>query len=156
MKEDSDVLQVGLSMLFRLRGVLDPTQAIPGLSASLSEAMALQELLSRSEATQSELGSHLGLEKSTVSRLIDAMASKGWVIKERDANNRRYHKVRLTDPGRRTALELADAMGRRHERILASLSEAERHAVAVGLPALGRAMAAELDRARRTPTELAP
>ncbi|MEV6596643.1 MarR family transcriptional regulator [Actinoplanes sp. NPDC051346] len=149
MTKQSDVLRAGLSLLFRLRGVLDPTQAIPGSSASLSEAMALQELVSRTEATQSELGSHLGLEKSTISRLIDAMVGKGWVVKERDPSNRRYHQVRLTDAGRHTAAELADAMRRRHERILASLSEAERRAVTVGLPALGRAMAAELDRTHR-------
>lgn len=156
MTEQPDVLQMGLGILFRLRGVLDPTQALPGLNASLSEAMALQELLARGEVTQSEVGDHLGLEKSTVSRLVDAMAGKGWVGKERDPNNRRYHRVRLTDTGRRVALDLAEAMRRRHERILAGLSEAERQAVALGLPALGRAMAAELNRAHQAETDTAP
>jgi DNA-binding MarR family transcriptional regulator len=138
------VVQQGLGCLFRMRGVLDPAQAIPGLGASLSEAMALQELRARGQATQSQLGDFLGLEKSTVSRLVEAMSGKGWVVKERDPANRRFAQVRLTEAGERVAAELADAMRARHERILAALTPAERHAVAVGLAALGRAMATEL------------
>ncbi|GGQ48323.1 MarR family winged helix-turn-helix transcriptional regulator [Couchioplanes azureus] len=146
MVDEPDSLRQGLGLLFRLRGVLDPTRAIPGLGASLSEAMTLQELHARGRASQWELGDFLGLEKSTVSRLVDALAAKGWVTKERDPANRRFAQVRLTEAGVRTAAEVAAVMRARHERILAALTPAEREAVAVGLTALVREMAAELDR----------
>ncbi|OJF10565.1 DNA-binding MarR family transcriptional regulator [Couchioplanes caeruleus] len=147
MADEPDLLEQGLGLLFRLRGVLDPTRAVPGLGASLSEAMALQELHSRGPASQSELGEFLGLEKSTVSRLVDALTVKGWVVKERDPANRRFARVRLTDAGVRTTAGICAAMQARHERILAALTPVERKAVAVGLTALTREMAAELDRA---------
>ena len=110
---------------------------------TMSEALALRGLAS-GELTQQDLGAHLGLEKSTVSRLVDAMASKGWVDKERDPGNRRYFKVRLTPTGRRAARQISDAIRERHDRILASLTAEERAAVALALTALARAMATEL------------
>ena len=50
----------------------------------------------------------------------------------------------LTGPGRRAATQIAEAMKQRHERWLAALSPEEQQALAIGLPALVRAMTAEL------------
>jgi DNA-binding MarR family transcriptional regulator len=129
--------------LFRRRGVLDPSRAVPGLGASVSETLALG-YLAAGQATQHELGAHLGLEKSTVSRLVVGMVEKGWVERDRDPGNRRFQKVVLTEQGRLAATQIAEAMRQRHARWLAALSPAEREALAVGLPALVRAMTAEL------------
>jgi DNA-binding MarR family transcriptional regulator len=139
-----EILGQTMSWLFRLRGVLDPDHAVPGLGASVSEAMALGRLAA-GPLTQQDLGAYLGLEKSTVSRLVDAMAAKGWVGKEPDPANRRYRMVQLTDAGGRAASRVADAIRQRHARILAALSPEERVAVAVALPALARAMAREFE-----------
>jgi DNA-binding MarR family transcriptional regulator len=138
-----DILGVPMDWLLRLHGVLDPAHAVPGLGASMSEALALGRL-SAGEVTQQELGAHLNLEKSTVSRLVDAMAAKGWVDRQRDPDNRRYRKVRLTPAGERAAADVSAAIRQRHARILASLTPEERTAVAVGLTALARALAREL------------
>jgi len=153
VEDPHDILGSTMSWLFRLRGVLDPAQAVPGLGASLSEALALGQLAA-GELTQQELGSRMALEKSTVSRLVDAMAAKGWVDKERDPGNRRYRKVRLTAAGQHAEATVADAIRQRHARILASLTSDERAAVTVALGALGRAMSQEFGRdpGLRTPT----
>ncbi len=140
--EPHNILDLAMGQMFRLRGVLDPTLAVPGLGASVSEALALSHLIS-GEMTQQDLGEHLGLEKSTISRLVDAMVGKGWADKQPDPGNRRYRRVRLTPTGRRVAAEVVDAMGNRHARILAALTPEERHAVAVGLSALLRAWSHE-------------
>jgi DNA-binding MarR family transcriptional regulator len=137
-----DILGHAMGWIFRLRGVLDPAHAVPGLGASMSEAMALGQLATGG-LTQQELGSRLGLEKSTVSRLVDAMTTKGWVDKEPDPANRRYRTVRLTAAGRRAATEVATAIRHRHARILAALTTEERAAVTVAVHALMRAMAEE-------------
>jgi DNA-binding MarR family transcriptional regulator len=139
-----DVLDLTMAWLFRLRGVLDPAQAVPGLGASMSEALALGQLTS-GELSQQDLADRLGLEKSTVSRLMEGMAAKGWVERDRDPANRRYRRVGLTPDGRTAARRVADAIRERHQRVLASLTPDERAAVAVALPALARAMAAEFD-----------
>jgi DNA-binding MarR family transcriptional regulator len=138
-----DVLELAMDGLFRRRGVLDPSRAVPGLGASLSESLALG-YLAAGEAVQHELGAYLGLEKSTVSRLVVGMTGKGWVERGRDPGNRRYQKVLLTPAGRRAAAQIAEAMQQRHARWLAVLSPKEREALAIGLPALVRAMTQEL------------
>ena len=118
--------------LFSLRGVLDPAGAVPGLGASVSEVMTLAHLRER-PVTQLELGDVLGLEKSTVSRLVESMARKGWVEKERDRSNRRYQLVRLTAAGSRAAREAGKAMHRRHHAMAEHLSDADRRAMIVGM-----------------------
>lgn len=135
-----DVLALAMDGLFQRRGALDPSRLVPELGASLSEALALGHL-SAGACVQHELGSYLGLEKSTVSRLVAGMTEKGWVERGRDPDNRRYQKVVLTGSGRQAATRIAEAMRQRHERWLAVLSPEEQQALAVGLPALVRAMA---------------
>lgn len=139
-----EVLEMAMDGLFRQRGVLDPSRVVPGLGASLSEALALG-YLAAGPCVQHELGAYLGLEKSTVSRLVAGMTGKGWVERARDPDNRRFQKVVLTGPGRRAATQIAEAMRQRHERWLAALSPQEQQALAVGLPALLRVMREDLD-----------
>ncbi|MEV6524525.1 MarR family transcriptional regulator [Longispora sp. NPDC051575] len=134
-----DALDRAMVQLFRLRGVLDSSQAAAGLGMSVSEAMALR-YLANGPSTQQELGSYLALEKSTVSRLVDAMVSKGWVGKERDPDNRRYLMVTLTEAGIAAAASVAEAMRQRHSGMLEALSGEELQALAVALPALVRVL----------------
>jgi DNA-binding MarR family transcriptional regulator len=169
----NDILAAPMSWLFRLRGILDPAQAVPGLGASMSEALALGELAAAGPAvpagtgasalsasalsaapgpsafsaapgiTQQDLGTRLGLEKSTVSRLVDAMAGKGWVERVPDPANRRFRNVRLTPAGHEAAAQVAAAIRQRHDRILGSLTPEERDALVVAINALSRAMREE-------------
>ncbi|CAG7647468.1 MarR family winged helix-turn-helix transcriptional regulator [Actinacidiphila bryophytorum] len=141
-----DVLELAIDGLFRRRGVLDPSRVVPGLGASLSESLALG-YLAAGPCVQHELGSYLGLEKSTVSRLVAGMTEKGWVERARCPDNRRFQKVVLTAPGERAAAQIAEATKQRHERWFAALTEEEHKALSIGLPALLRAMAAEDDTA---------
>lgn len=139
----SDPYEVLDSAMFRflgMRGVLDPSQAVPGFGASMSEAMTLRHL-GEGPLTQHELGSRLGLEKSTVSRLVEAMARRQWVEKARDPDNRRYQRVRLTAEGRRASRRVAAAVRQRHARWFDALTAKERDALAVGLGALVRVIA---------------
>ncbi|MFU8852165.1 MarR family winged helix-turn-helix transcriptional regulator [Micromonospora sp. SL1-18] len=137
-----DVLELAMSRLLRLRGVLDPSQASPSLGLSVSESLALARLAA-GPATQHELGAYLGLEKSTVSRLVHGMMQKGWVEKERDPRNRRFQKVALTVAGEQTAARTREAMRAQHARWLDTLTADERRALAHGLGALVRAISAD-------------
>lgn len=137
-----EALDLAMSQLFQLPGVLDPYQVASGLGMSVSEAMALRYLAS-GPCSQQVLGSRLGLEKSTVSRLVDAMVGKGWVGSERDPSNRRYRIVELTETGSEAAVGVTEAMRQRHFRMLATFTAEERRALAVALPALVRAWSAE-------------
>ena len=90
--------------------------------------------------TQGELGRRLWLEKSTVSRLVVGLERRGWMVRRRDAANRRFVRVELTDRGRELTAELSSFMTDRHRRILAELTDAERDALRIGITALSRAV----------------
>jgi DNA-binding MarR family transcriptional regulator len=145
MAEDlHEVLDLAMGQLFRLRGVLDPGEVAEGLGMSLSETMALRRLR-RGPTSQQALGSYLGLEKSTVSRLVDAMVRKGWVDKATDAANRRHRLLQLTATGQDAAATVGAAVQRRHRGMLAALTGEERRALSVALPALVRVLSEQVN-----------
>ena len=115
--------------------------AIPALSAS--EARALIELVAARGIAQGQLGTLLGLEKSTVSRLAAGLERKGWVRRGRDEANQRYIRLYLTPEGSRVAARVWSAWQTRQARILAALTIEERTGLASGLRGLIRGLAAE-------------
>jgi len=120
----------------------DPAEPpIPALSAS--EARALIELVAARGIAQGQLGTLLGLEKSTVSRLAAGLERKGWVRRGRDEANQRYIRLYLTPEGSRVAARVWSAWQTRQARILAGLTAEERAGLASGLRGLIRGLAAE-------------
>ena len=115
--------------------------SIPALSAS--EARALIELVAARGIAQGQLGTLLGLEKSTVSRLAAGLERKGWVRRGRDEANQRYIRLYLTPEGSRVAARVWSAWQSRQARILAALTAEERAGLASGLRGLIRGLAAE-------------
>ncbi|KQM82391.1 MarR family winged helix-turn-helix transcriptional regulator [Agromyces sp. Leaf222] len=134
-------LEEGLRQLVRFGSVLDGAGLQAGITASMSESLTLRRLL-QAPASQNELGEHLGLEKSTVSRLVDTLHRKGWVTRSADPSNGRVRIIALSENGLEVATQIDQAIHRAHLRMVEQLSEDERIAVAVALPALVRAMSA--------------
>ena len=128
-----------ISTLLRLRGVLDPSEVASGLGMSVSEALALRHLDEQS-LSQSELGERLGLEKSTVSRLVDGLIAEGWATKTRCPDNGRVRDVTITPAGARAAERVARSMRDRHARMFEQLTEKEHQALLIALPALARVL----------------
>ena len=126
-------------------------EGIPAVSAS--EARALIELVAARGIAQGELGSLLGLEKSTVSRLAAGLERKGWIRRGRDEGNQRYVRLYLTRDGGIIAARMWQAWQSRQARILGSLSHEERAGLTAGLRGLVRGLVAEgiLGEARPAP-----
>jgi DNA-binding MarR family transcriptional regulator len=112
-------------------------------SVSASEGRALVELLAAHGIAQGELARLLGLEKSTVSRLAASLEQKGWIRRGRDEGNQRYVRLYLTPAGSAIAGRLLQAWQSRQARIIASLTDAERAGLAIGLGGLLRGLVAE-------------
>ena len=128
------------------------TAARPPLPVlSTSEARALIELVAARGISQGQLGTLLGLEKSTVSRLAAGLERKGWIERGRDEANQRYVRLYLTPEGSRVAAVIWQAWQSRQARILSGLSGREREGLAAGLRGLIRELAAE-----RSPGDLPP
>ena len=137
-RDESEQLHELFMDLVRVAGLLQPDQELPGLSVSLSQAYAIHELDHGSGLSQQELAEILFLEKSTVSRMIADLENKGLVERERDPDNRRTYRLKLTDAGRDFHVRVADGYGAQYQRWTAAMTSAERKALLVGLPALIR------------------
>jgi DNA-binding MarR family transcriptional regulator len=133
-------LDHGLRQLVQFRGLIESAGLSEGLNVSVSEAIALGRV-QEEPLSQQQLGEYLGLEKSTVSRLVDGLAAKGWVTREPSPDNRRVRIVALSAEGRAVAANVEQAMRNRHTVMLERLTPGEREALAIALPALVRALA---------------
>ncbi len=83
--------------MFRDRRHRDPEDAAPG---QVLHAQDGEGPPGRKPRPQGQLGRRLWFEKSTVGRLIAGLERGGWVVRRRDADNRRFVRVELTARGR--------------------------------------------------------
>lgn len=138
-----DELRRLLQHLVRAGGLLEPNPAPHehgGVHVSMSEVFALGELCEVGTLSQHDLASHLGLEKSTVSRLAAGMEVRGWLTRTREATNRRYYQLRLTAEGQEVARAVGQELRDHHAHLLEFLTPQERQALTTGLAGLIRAM----------------
>lgn len=78
----------------------------------------------------SELGSVLGLAKSSLTGLVDRSAQRGLVRREPDPEDARAVRVALTSEGARLAKEFYAETTRRVESLAEGLGAADRHTLA--------------------------
>ena len=64
---------------------------------------AILVLLNGDATTQGELGERLCLEKSSVSRLLDGLERRGWIVRTRDPKDSRQKRVTPTPKVMETA-----------------------------------------------------
>ncbi len=122
----------------RAAGLLQPDRTVAGHPVSLSQAFALHELDTGAPLSQRDLAERLRLEKSSVSRLAAEMERNGLLVRERDPDNHRQYRLRLTDQGRAMHGRMAATFHQQYECWVAAMTHSERAALLKGLPALVR------------------
>ena len=139
---DGDSVQLhGLMMeLIRATGLLQPDQLVPGETLSMSQAFALHELDTDTPLSQQELADRLHLEKSSVSRMAAELERRGLIARERDPDNRRFYRLRITPEGRAFHVRMRGTFHERYTEWVAELTGTEREALLTGLAALVRAI----------------
>lgn len=128
--------------LIRAFGLHQPDETPCGKPVPVSEAHALAELARGDGMSQNELAARLRLEKSTVSRLVGQLATRGWVERDRDPADGRALRLRLTARGARVAGEIAEARQRKFAAVLERIPDDERDDVLRALDVLAEAMRA--------------
>ena len=106
---------------------------------STHQASILDHLDTVESTVLSDLAEHMGVTASTMSLAIDRLEANGYVIRQRDAVDRRRVRIRLTDAGvriRRANSVLDPALV---AEMLQQLPAAERREALRGLQALARA-----------------
>jgi len=124
----SDALGREFVGLIHAFGVLR-TDATPcGQPMSVSTAHAICELAAHGPLSQTELADRLGLESSSISRLVDQLTRKNWAIRapDPDRNDKRIRLVHLTEPGRQAAELVSAARAERFGQLLDAIEESKR------------------------------
>jgi DNA-binding MarR family transcriptional regulator len=133
-------LQEQLIALIRAFGLHRPDQTPCGKPVAVAEAHALMELAQGAPLSQNDLAARLHLEKSTVSRLVGILESRGWIVRARSAQDGRTRELRLTDTGQQIAAELAEARRAKFARVFDAIPDAKRGVVFESLQILVEAM----------------
>jgi DNA-binding MarR family transcriptional regulator len=83
-------------------------------------------LARRGSMSMGGIAEHLGLEASTITRVVDVLARDGVVIRDRPENDRRTVTVALTAKGDKLAAYLAEGTSSFHEAVLARIPDPEK------------------------------
>ena len=106
---------------------------------SRHQASILDHLDELDPSTVNDLSRHMGVTPATMSLAIDRLERKGYVVRARDAVDRRRVHVRLTSAGVRIREATSVLDPARVEALLARLSDDERAAAIRGLALLAAA-----------------
>src|SRR5271156_6032808 len=109
-------------MSFTLMAVLTEVAAEHDLSPTQLRVLGI---LREREPTMADLATFTGLERSTVSGLIDRAARRGLVVKTADPHDGRSVRVTLTERARRLVPEVTAAIADRIKPLTGHLSAAE-------------------------------
>ena len=106
---------------------------------SRHQASILDHLDEIEPTTVMDLAAHMGVTPATMSVSIDRLERKGYVVRLRDAKDRRRVHVRLTSAGVRVREASSVLDPTRVESLVARLSDEERRRAIEGLALLARA-----------------
>lgn len=112
--------QVGSRSAQEFARLLDPLKLTPADAGIL-------RLLKRSEGiSQQNLARALNMHASRLVALIDALESRGLVVREPNATDRRLYSLKLTSRGNEVLHSIGDLAQQHNEIMSAGLSSAER------------------------------
>jgi DNA-binding MarR family transcriptional regulator len=126
---DPPVTEFAGQLFFRLwRATHTRTAEVLG-SVGLTPALfaLLNVIGAREGAIQQELGSALGIDRSTMVSLIDQLESAGLARRRPSATDRRAREVAITPKGRRLLERARGLISQVEDEVLAGLSKEERH-----------------------------
>jgi DNA-binding MarR family transcriptional regulator len=123
-------------LAFLVHGALDERSAEAGISVTLARLLGI---LRDREPTINELGTHLELDKSSVSGLIDRAERRGLVVRVPSEVDRRSVRVRVTNAGKAVTRTVQHSFNADIRGALALLSPGDRAALIRGASALVRA-----------------
>lgn len=143
LREDALALQETLTDLVRAYQFRD-REAICCYDVSLVQSQALERLARRGPMTLTEFAVALFLEKSSASRLVDALERKGYVTRRPDPDDGRFVQIDLSKTGRALARKLEDDLVEERSTILSDLTEDDRAVVLGALRKLAGVVAASI------------
>jgi DNA-binding MarR family transcriptional regulator len=113
-------------MSYRRRNVCDRPAT---RDISIPQFHALVVLHERGARTVTDLAHHLGISAPSASSIVDRMEEHGYVVRERDAIDRRVVNVSISDEGRSVVEEMMGVRRDHSRRLLNAMTDDELNAV---------------------------
>lgn len=117
--------------------VVDAVAAVAAQHALSLTLLRVIAILRDRTPRMSELAAHLGLDRSTITGLVDRAVARGLLRKVGDEEDRRSSRVALTDAGHRLADACVQEVGDALAPLIARLSAAQRGQLTRLLEGLG-------------------
>lgn len=138
LERDSADLYDALSNLVRVYQFRDRDR-ICCYDVSVTQCYALEGLIRVGSMTLNELAAHLFLDKSTASRVVDALERKGYVARTQHPKDRRAVLLEATPTGRTLEGRIREEILAEEQQLLADFPHEVRRAMTELLSRLGRA-----------------
>ena len=144
LEEDAKALHDALSELVRVYQFRDRDR-ICCYDISVTQCYALEAVILHAPLTLNELAAHLFLDKSTVSRVVDALERKGYLARSEHAEDRRALRLEATEAGRTLHARIEEDILAGERALLAGFDPEVRQSMARLIGDLARAAAARVD-----------
>ncbi len=145
LERDAEEMYEALSDLIRVYESRDRDR-ICCFDVSVSQCYALETLVRRGGMTLNELAAQLYLDKSTASRVVDALERKGYVARMTHPQDGRALLLEATKAGRALEEKIRDSILTQERALLAGFAPEVRQAMTRLLRQLGRAAASRRQR----------
>ncbi len=113
---------------------------------SVTQCWALEALVRKGALTLNELAAELYLEKSTASRVVDALERKGYLRRTRHETDARALSLRITAEGERLYARIEAELLERERRLLSDFDPEVRTALVELIGRLAEAVSSGLQR----------
>lgn len=144
LERDAAELYVALSELIRIYEFRDRDR-ICCFDVSVSQCYALEELVRRGGMTLNDLAARLYLDKSTASRVVDALERKGYVARSTHPEDRRAVLLEVTEAGRTLEGTIRGSILAEERQLLADFDPEIRQAMTQLISRLARAAAGRVE-----------
>lgn len=144
LARDTEELYDALEDLLRVYQFRDRDR-ICCFDVSVSQCYALEGLVRRGDMTLNDLAAYLYLDKSTASRVVDALERKGYVTRSPHPEDRRAVLLEATPPGRSLERRIRDSILSEERSLLADFAPGVRQAMTQLIHRLARAANAQVE-----------
>ena len=107
---------------------------------TISQCCALAEIGQARALSVVDLAELLGLDKSTVSRLVESLVNQSMIVRETDARDRRFVTLQLTARGTDLYSEIEQRMNRYFQELVENIPAEKRTQVIESMDYLAKAL----------------
>jgi MarR family 2-MHQ and catechol resistance regulon transcriptional repressor len=144
LAQDTEELYDALEDLLRIYQFRDRDR-ICCFDISVSQCYALEGIVRRGSMTLNELAAYLYLDKSTASRVVDALERKGYAARLPHPSDRRVSLLEATPAGRELEEKIRESILAEERQLLSDFTPEIRRSMTVVLRRLSRAAAKSVE-----------